>query len=522
MLNVYHKYKDPDILPSFKSFDTSKVTVIRNSKEHEITVEELVRGDVVIVKKGDTIPADIRVFKAKNTTVINSILTGDPSPVYIGIQPGDKGLLSPLKASNMLFYSTTCKEGECTGIVVNSANNTLTGKISNLAAYSEPIDTALNKDYRAFVKLMFIISIILSTVFLLLGYIIGYTALINVLNAAGMILANAPLGISYSIIVILKIFSGRFLKRKLNVKNYHAMEALGSITCICTDKKDILTDDKLSIAYFWYDMEYKSLHKNKDDLKINVDKAEFSLSRYHPKDKSSEKIKLSSVCSAVGDVYDDSYITDDYVEFYERKKKIVEINKNTMTKDELLVEIKKLEDELLPKYKEFYKEYFEKNKTNADKIDSGVLRFFNLFDDTNVFRDKFSEIKLNLPNCQKLGFSVKIIQISENNTTRICVLLKGLPEKIIDKCNKFILKGKEYPISKKFKEHYFLANKYFLLNGKKVVAYAYLDLDPDIYTENYNFNAWTESTGNSEKLNANFPLKNFVFTTLIAFDNPPK
>jgi magnesium-transporting ATPase (P-type) len=302
------------------------------------------------------------------------------------------------------------------------------------------------------------------------------------------------------------------------VKNLHSMETLGSVTCICLDKTGILTDNKLNVVYMWYDMEFKRINKNKED-NIKFGEEQLITSRFHPKDKSFEKIKLTAIGSCFGDVYDDSFIPDNFPEFIDRKRKYIITNKDNLTKDELLKGIQQIEDELLPEYKIYYKHYFQKHKKEADFIDSGIMRFFNTIESIEETRLIYPALDVSF-NSPKLTICVR--KVTQPPNIQFIVTIKGSIEKVVEKCNKFIIKGKEYPISKKFKENVFKAHKCFQLNGKQVMALAYLELNPEDYNQEYNFNIWTEMVGNSEEIKANFPLKNFVFTSLLALEDLPK
>jgi sodium/potassium-transporting ATPase subunit alpha len=500
----------------------SKITVVRQSKDIQISAVELVKGDVVKIKSGDIIPADIRIFKTDNLHVDNALLTGDKAVIKITSEPGVKEFNNPLNSTNMLFYSTKCTEGEGIGIVINTANNTLIGKISELSHSAENDVSQFNLEYKSFIRMLAVISVIIAIVFFIIGYQINNKPMPNFLNVMGLLIANTPIGISCSLLAFFLVFRSKFKKRNLLVKDLHTIEALGSTTCIVTEKTGILTENKMSLVYLWYDMEYKTISKSKEDIQITIDKQNFNVSKFHPLDKSYEKIKYSAVCSSFGEVYDDIHIPDSFTKFKERKKKFILDNKDIMTKDEMLLGIQKIENELLPEYKVYYRENF-KNKKEADSIDSGILRFFNdieILDDIRQVYQNFNE-KLNFYN-PNARISLNIIKIRENNISRLTIVIKGTIDKIIDKCSRFIIKGKEFPISKKFKEQIFLANKYFMLNGKKVFALAYLDLNMNEYGEDYDFKIWSEKVNNNEEIKTNFPMRNFVFTSLIALEDAPK
>jgi sodium/potassium-transporting ATPase subunit alpha len=508
-------------LSSFKSFDTSKITAVRNGRETQISVHEIVKGDVVKVKQGDTVPADIRVFKTSPNGVIidNSILTNENGPKYIGTEPGEKGISNPLASLNMLFYATKCIDGEALGVVINTANNTLIGKVSQLTQSAENKESAFIGEYRSFIKMMATIAIPIAILFFAFGFLANFSLMTNFLNISGIIVANTPISLGLSLLVIFLIFRKKLQKRGTQVKTLHSVEAIGSTTCICTDKTAILTENKMNVVYLWYDMEFKTINKAKENIEIMIDKEQIVTARFHPKDKSFEKIRMTAVCSSFGDIYDDSFIPENYPEFVERKKKYILENKDSLTKDELLVGIQRIEDELLPSYMAYYKEHFQRNKKEADFIDSGILRFFNPIESVEDTRQTYQDTGFVF-NSPKLALSIR--KVSQGGTISLTVVIKGTIEMVVARCSRFIIKGKEYPVSKKFKEHILRAQKYFQLNGKRVIALAFLDLSAEQYREDYEFNVWVEKRGNNDEIKANFPLKNYVFTSLLALEDLPK
>ena len=189
--------------------------------------------------------------------VDNSPLTGESIPVKIGTECGEKGKTDAMEALNIIFYSTLCKEGEGIGVVTEIGANTFMGKIADLASSSESAMTTLQIEIDKFIKLIAIISVSIGLIFFALGFAINYPIVTNFIFAIGIVVANVPEGLGYSVTTILAIVATKMYSRKVFIKNLQSVETLGSITCICSDKTGTLTQNKMSVVHLWYDLKIK-------------------------------------------------------------------------------------------------------------------------------------------------------------------------------------------------------------------------------------------------------------------------
>jgi len=132
--------KSAAIMDSFKNLVPQQALVIRNGEKLSITARELVLGDIVEVKGGDRIPADLRIISASSMKVDNSSLTGESEP-----QPRDAedSETEVLESKNLAFFSTNCIEGSALGIVIRCGDNTVMGRIAALASNVDSGDTPI-------------------------------------------------------------------------------------------------------------------------------------------------------------------------------------------------------------------------------------------------------------------------------------------------------------------------------------------------------------------------------------------
>merc|ERR1712004_494741 len=143
IFSYYQESKSSKIMESFKNLVPQYALVIRNGEKIEIKAEELTIGDIVEVKFGDRVPADLRVIECRNFKVDNSSLTGESEPQARSPEFTHE---NPLETKNLAFFSTNAVEGTARGIVVNIGDYTVMGRIAGLASGLDTGDTPIAKE----------------------------------------------------------------------------------------------------------------------------------------------------------------------------------------------------------------------------------------------------------------------------------------------------------------------------------------------------------------------------------------
>lgn len=208
-------------------------------------------GDIVEVTTGNKIPGDIRILESQEMKVDNSSLTGESDPLLR--TPECTHPDHPLETMNLAFFGTTCKEGTAKGVVISTGDNTVIGEIASLAAAEKAEDSLLTQEINRFVLGMTAIAFSFGTTFLVLSFAVGDPPLRNISYAAGIIVANLPEGLLALLTICITIATQRLAKAKVLVKNLLAVETLGAINVICSDKTGTLTQNKMTVANLWYD-----------------------------------------------------------------------------------------------------------------------------------------------------------------------------------------------------------------------------------------------------------------------------
>ncbi|XP_064444651.1 sodium/potassium-transporting ATPase subunit alpha-1 isoform X7 [Mirounga angustirostris] len=224
--------------------------VIRNGEKLSINAEEVVVGDLVEVKGGDRIPADLRIISANGCKVDNSSLTGESEPQT---RSPDFTNENPLETRNIAFFSTNCVEGTARGIVVYTGDRTVMGRIATLASGLEGGQTPIAAEIEHFIHIITGVAVFLGVSFFILSLILEYTWLEAVIFLIGIIVANVPEGLLATVTVCLTLTAKRMARKNCLVKNLEAVETLGSTSTICSDKTGTLTQNRMTVAHMWFD-----------------------------------------------------------------------------------------------------------------------------------------------------------------------------------------------------------------------------------------------------------------------------
>ena len=242
-------------MASFKNFIPLKTKCLRNGEWSDIPAANLVPGDIVEVKAGDKIPADMRILATQEMKVENSSLTGEPDALLRTVECTHPE--HPLETCNLAFFGTLCKEGIAKGIVINTGDNTVIGQIASLATSSRAADSPLTQEINRFILAISVISFAMGVLIFILCFILGYSALNSLVFGISIIVANVPEGILTTLTVAISIASQRLAASKVLVKNLDSVETLGCTTVICSDKTGTLTQNRMTVANVWYNNQIR-------------------------------------------------------------------------------------------------------------------------------------------------------------------------------------------------------------------------------------------------------------------------
>merc|ERR1712055_579748 len=270
IFSYYQEAKSAKIMESFKNLVPQYAVVRRNGEKITVKAVELPLGDIVDIKFGDRVPADLRVIEARGFKVDNSSLTGESEPQTRSPEFTNE---NPLETRNLAFFSTNAVEGTCLGMVVNIGDNTVMGRIAGLASGLEGGQTPIAKEIEHFIHIITGVAVFLGVSFFIIAFILGYNWLDAVIFLIGIIVANVPEGLLATVTVCLTLTAKRMAAKNCLVKNLEAVETLGSTSCICSDKTGTLTQNRMTVAHMWFDNKIVEADTTEDQsMKDSYDK----------------------------------------------------------------------------------------------------------------------------------------------------------------------------------------------------------------------------------------------------------
>lgn len=452
IFSYYQENKSSRIMESFKNMVPQYAIVLREGEKQNVQAEELCVGDIVEVKFGDRIPADIRVIEARSFKVDNSSLTGESEPQSRSPEFTSE---NPLETKNLAFFSTNAVEGNARGIVISIGDNTVMGRIAGLASGLETGETPIAKEINHFIHIITGVAVFLGVTFFVIAFILGYHWLDAVVFLIGIIVANVPEGLLATVTVCLTLTAKRMAAKNCLVKNLEAVETLGSTSTICSDKTGTLTQNRMTVAHMWFDNTIIEADTSEDQSGCQYD-------------KSSEGWKTLSRIAAL-------------------------CNR---------AEFKTGQDDVT----------ILKREVNGDASEAALLKCVELaVGDVKGWRSrnkKVCEIPFNSTN----KYQVSIHETEDKNDPRYLLVMKGAPERILERCTTIFINGQEKELDEEMKESF--NNAYLELGGlgERVLGFCDYFLPSDKYPLGYPFDAD----------NVNFPVHGLRFVGLMSMIDPPR
>lgn len=224
-----------------------EATVMRDGKRVVIAAETLVPGDIVFLQSGDKVPADLRLLSVKNLRIEEAALTGESTAVEKNIAAVDeKAVLGDRYC--MAYSSTLVVYGQGTGVVIATADNTEIGRISALLDEVQTMTTPLLRQMDVFGRRLTVAIMLLTVVAFFIGWLVHEFDIGDMFIAAVSIaVAAIPEGLPAVLTITLALGVQRMAKRNAIIRRLPAVEALGSVTVICTDKTGTLTRNEMTV-----------------------------------------------------------------------------------------------------------------------------------------------------------------------------------------------------------------------------------------------------------------------------------
>lgn len=261
IIGVVQEGKAENTLAALQNFTKTEAVALRDGLEEVIADREIVPGDVIILREGDKVPADARLFELKNLQVDESALTGESVPVSKIIQPIEKKSLNPADQTNMVFRGSLVVAGTARAVVVATGFNTVIGGISKKITTLDT-DVPLARSIANLSKYIGMGVLVISAGVFGLGLLYGRSVGEMFFTAVAVAVSLVPEGLPVVITLVLSTGAYRMAKQNALVKKLGAVEALGQANIIATDKTGTITKNELMVERVYISSKMYSVSGN--------------------------------------------------------------------------------------------------------------------------------------------------------------------------------------------------------------------------------------------------------------------
>lgn len=245
IVGFFQEYRAENALAGIRKLLISTAHVIRAGKRTDIDSRQLVPGDIVVLKSGDKVPADVRLLETKTLQVQEAALTGESMPV-----DKDSDAVEAETVINdrtcMAYAGTYVVYGHGKGVITSTGSDTAIGQIASLVEHTKPLKTPLMSQLNIFARWLTLAIIALTVVTFFFGWFVQSYAVHEIFMAAvGLAVAAIPEGLPAVLTVTLALGVTRIARQNAIIRQLPAVETLGSVTVVCTDKTGTLTSNQL-------------------------------------------------------------------------------------------------------------------------------------------------------------------------------------------------------------------------------------------------------------------------------------
>lgn len=274
VIGVIQESKAEKALDALKELSTPKALVKRDGSLKEILSEDIVPGDIVIIDAGRYIPGYLRLIDTANLKIEESAFTGEsvPSEKDASFLP-DKEI--PIgDQNNMAFMSTLATYGRGVGVVVGTGMNTEIGKIAKMIEQEENDETPLQKKLSELGKILGFLAVGICILIFIISFFQGRDLLEMFLTSISLAVAAIPEGLPAIVAIVLALGVQRMVKKNAIIRKLPAVETLGSVSIICSDKTGTLTQNKMTVTTVYTNDSYikeSEFNLNDNESKLLVD-----------------------------------------------------------------------------------------------------------------------------------------------------------------------------------------------------------------------------------------------------------
>jgi potassium/sodium efflux P-type ATPase len=248
LIGFAQEWKAERIMDRIQKLASDRATVFRSGRKKEIDASEIVPGDIIFLTSGDTVPADGYLLESYNLYTNSFVFTGESKPKKKGTGIASKENLPIADVENMVLVGEQITRGEAKAVVTATGRKTELGRIASLAEEVADELTPLQKKMRTLGKDVSVLALAIATLVLIAGGFQHLSWYQNFLFALAVAVSVVPEGLPAALSVALSLGMRRLLKKNVLVKKLIAVETLGSVNMICTDKTGTITKNELMVT----------------------------------------------------------------------------------------------------------------------------------------------------------------------------------------------------------------------------------------------------------------------------------